>query len=147
MLRDLLLGLPFPQFDQPSLEPVVVSQQVISPDRATRSMATHEAARPVNFDVDEFRISLDFHDDPFDETADHHLAVGGSDAGGVPECGQVAGQRQDLLPLRRRQLSRLFRLQTIHLFLNPPLVADCLFPLFLQFPGDQAVVRIDGILY
>lgn len=66
---------------------------------------------------------------------------------GVPQCWDIVRQAQDRLPLTGRQLRGTLASAPRILLLQVVLVSERLFPVPLQFTGDEAVFRLDGFVW
>ena len=107
-------------------------------------MLAGEAALPMNRDVHIFAVVLHVDDDLFHQVPDDLLAILVGRAGGVPERGEVGGERRDPSPLLAGELRRLFPEEPVVIVADLPLGPQRLLPPLLQGAGHEAVLRVDG---
>src|SRR5262249_57398413 len=93
-----------------------------------------------------FAVLADMDDHALDQQADDLLPLGWRRRRGVPERRDVAGQGGDPGEFVLAQLGRLVPSESVIFFFELALTAQGLLPATLQRPGDQTVLRFDGVV-
>ena len=84
--------------------------------------------------------------DPFDEVPDQLLAVGVGGGGGVPDGGQVGGQRPDLVTFDGGERAGAGGGEPVVFLAEALPLGQRGLPVLFQLPGDQAVLRLDQLV-
>ncbi|MGO9077667.1 MAG: transposase [Streptosporangiaceae bacterium] len=103
-------------------------------------------AGPGDGDVDQLAVPGDADGDVLDQDAQQLLAVGLRRRRSVPDPGQVTGQGLDGGTLGRGEGGRLLFGEPLVIRLQPPGLGEGGFPVRLQLPGHQAVLRLGELV-
>src|SRR5262249_35054487 len=145
--RDLTRRIPLAvQTGEPIEQPGVVAQVLVELDRADDLVTAREAPTPIDLHVYIFAVLADMDDHALDQQADDLLPLGWRRRRGVPEGWDIAGQGGDPGEFVLAQLGRLVPSESVIFFFELALTAQGLLPATLQCPGDQTVLRFDGVV-
>src|SRR5215831_3824543 len=139
-------GAGLPQIPDPGAEELAIAELFIFLDRTPNRVAALDPPRPADRHVGPFGLSPDSYSDPFHQEADDLLPFLDRGGRGLPQAGDVPGQGLGPLALGGRHLPGSLGQEPIVLLLQLALLPQGLLPPPLQFPGHQAILRVDGTI-
>ena len=135
-----------PQFDQTSVEALIVAELLIFLNGTADLVPGLPATTPTDRDVDPLGPTADGHRDSFDQAADDGLPILDGGAGIMPQLRNAGGQSLDPPAIGISQLARCPGREAVILLSQRALLAQGLFPPPLQLARDQTVLGLDGVV-
>ena len=103
-------------------------------------------AGPGNVHVHDLAVALDRHGDVINKDAQQLLAVGARGRRGVPDPREIGGEGPDRVPLGGGQHGGYLLGEPLVLGFQPPGLGERGFPVCLELPGDEPVLRVGELV-